>query len=360
MYQPNYRRIAQKIVHNTLQVKPNEQIVIDVRSDALPYAELIAFEVFKAGGITTFFLHSDDLRYQELIDTPLEQLVVPRQPKLAAIKCADYLITVGLFDAEPLRFAQVSQERLDAYQLRQQATARAICNNKNLNVLRTDYPTRYMAQAFETPWPNFFEMFWRAMDIDYQRLREQATKLTHLLEQCQQIHIQTPRGTDLYLQRGQRKILSDDGFLRRITHLPAGEVYFAPQEESINGRIVFDRAYYEGKKISLLELKVEEGLVTPIDALEGFSLFMAQWDRATGDKNRIGKLGIGLNAELRTPTGFRLLDDKILGTIHLALGSNEEMGGQNRTSFYWPMLLLQPTIRVDNLLVLDRGRFTIL
>ena len=55
-----------------------------------------------------------------------------------------------------------------------------------------------------------------------------------------------------------------------------------------------------------------------------------------------------------------VFDDKILGTIHLALGSNEEIGGQNQTSFYWPMLLLQPTITVDELLILDRGRFTFL
>ncbi len=357
MYQPNYRRIAQKIVHHTLQVKPNEQIVIDVRSDAVPYAELIALEVFKAGGVATLFLHSDNLRYQELMETPLEQLVLARQPQIAALEHANYLITVGLFDAEPTRFDQVPAERIAAYEIRQQALTQTICNNKELKVLRTDYPTRYMAEAFETPWVNFFEMFWRAMDVDYQTLREQASKLTQLLELCQQIHIQTPRGTDLYLARGQRKILCDDGFLRRTTHLPAGEVYFAPEEASINGRIVSDRAYYKGKQISLLELKFEQGYGTPIDALEGFDLFMAQWNRSTGDKNRIGKLGIGLNAELRIPTGFQLLDDKILGTIHIALGSNEEIGGQNKTSFYWPMLLLQPTIIVDDLLVLDRGRF---
>ena len=360
MYQPNYRRIAQKIVHKTLGVKSNQQVVIEVRSDAVPYAELIAFEVFKAAGMATLLLHSDDLRYQELMEMPIEQLMLPRDSQLAAIECADYLITIGLSDAEPSRFSQVPQERLEAYQLRQQATREKIYNNKKLKILRTDYPTRYMAQAFKIPWTNFFEMFWRAMDIDYHKLQEQVAKLTNLLEYCQNIHIQTPRGTDLHLQRAQRNILSDDGFLHRITHLPAGEVYFAPQEESVNGRIVFDRAYYEGEQISLLELKFKDGIGTPINALEGFDLFMAQWERATGHKNRIGKLGIGLNTELHTSTGFPLIDNKILGTIHLALGSNQEIGGQNQTSFYWPMLLLQPTIRVDNLLVLNRGRFVIL
>ncbi len=347
-------------MRDNLRVQPGERVLIEVRSDAVPYAELIAFEVFKVGGVATVLLESDDLMYQELMVTPFAQLSFPRQPQIAAIEAADYIVTIGLFNTEPARFRNLPAERVQAHKLRHQARTQAIYGKSGLKALVTDYPTRYMAQAFGVPWLNFFDMFWRAMDIDYGQLRERAAALAEILERGEQVHIQTPRGTDLRLRRGKRTVFRDDGLLRRFGNLPAGELYFAPIEELVEGRVVSDRPFHKGQRISLLELRCETGIAEPVDALEGFDIFMAQWDMATGDKNRLGQMGIGLNSEVRPPTGFRLTDQKIFGTVHLSLGTNEIMGGKNRSSLYWTMLLLQPTIIIDEMLILDKGRFVFL
>ena len=219
MYQPNYRRIAQKMVRDNLRVQPGEQVLIEVRSDAVPYAELIAFEVFKVGGVATVLLESDDLMYQELMVTPFAQLSLPRQPQIAAIEAADYIVTIGLFNTEPARFRNLPAERVQAHKLRHQARTQAIYGKSGLKALTTDYPTRYMAQAFGVPWRNFFDMFWRAMDIDYGQLRERAAALPEILEQGEQVHILTPRGTDLRLRRGKRTVFRDDSLLRRFGNL---------------------------------------------------------------------------------------------------------------------------------------------
>lgn len=359
MYQPNYERIAQKIVRENLCVQPGEQVLMEVRSDAVPYAEQIAFEIFRVGGVATLMLHSDELRYREIMETPLEQLVLPQRPLLAAIEAADYVLTIGMFSAEPDRFRNLPPERLQAFQARRKIRSQTIYRENGGKSLGTDYPTRYMAQAYNIPWSRFFEMYWRAMDVDYTELRERAAALAEILERTDEIHITTPRGTDLRLRRGDRAVFCDDGLLRKFGNLPAGEVYFAPIEESVEGRVVYDSAFYEGQRISLLELQFEGGIGTPIGAAEGFDIFMKQWEIATQDKNRIGEMGIGINSELHAPTGFLLTDEKIMGTVHLALGFNELMGGKNKSTMHWDMVMLQPTVTLGDMLILDNGRFMV-
>lgn len=358
MYQPNYERIAQKIVQESLQVQPGEQVLIDVRADAVPYGEQIAVEVFKVGGVASLILHSDELKYREIMDSPTEQLALPERPAIAALERADYNINIGLFDAEPDRFRDMPDEKMQAYAVRRQHRRPALYGREGARWLGTDYPTRYMASLIGMPWTRFFEMYWRAMDIDYVLMREQAEALAERLTQAMHIHITTPRGTDLHLERGTRAIHKDDGVIRTFGNLPAGEVYFAPVEESVEGRLIFDRGFYQFERIRGLELRFEGGRATPIRAEEGFELFMHQWDLATGDKDRIGEMGVGMNPELHTATGYPLTDDKVEGVVHLTLGRNDFTGGINQSSMRWAMLLMQATITLDDTLFLDKGRFT--
>jgi aminopeptidase len=356
VYQPNYERIAQKIVRESLQVKPGDQVILDVRADAVPYGEQIAAEVFKAGGVAALLLHSDELKYHQIMDSPAEQLALPEQPAIAATGRADININVGLFDAEPDRFRDLPGEQMQAYEARRQHRRPALYNRAEARWLGTDYPTRYMAGLVGMPWNRFFEMFWRAMDIDYGEMRERAAEVAEQLAAATDIHIASPRGTDLRLRRGERDLHKDDGIIRTFGNLPAGEVYFAPIEESAEGRLVFDQGYHQFERLSGLEFRVEGGMVTPIRAAQGFELFMQQWELATGDKDRIGEFGIGLNPELHTATGYPLTDDKVEGIVHLTLGRNDYMGGNNSSSFRWGMFLNQATIKLDDRPLLDKGR----
>ncbi|MBA3534083.1 MAG: aminopeptidase [Ardenticatenales bacterium] len=356
VYQPNYERIAQKIVKESLRVQPGEQVVIDVRADAVPYGEQIAVEIFKAGGVAALILHSDELKYHQIMDTPTEQLALPERPAIAATGAADFNINVGLFDAEPDRFRDLPDEKMRAYEMQRQHRRPALYGREGARWLGTDYPTRYMAQLVGMTWTRFFEMFWRAMDIDYGDLRERAEEVAERLASSTHIQITTPRGTDLSLQRGERAIHKDDGIIRTLGNLPAGEVYFAPVEESAEGRLVADQGYFQFERISGLEFQIEGGVLTPLKAAQGFDLFMHQWELATGDKDHLGEIGIGINPELHTATGYPLTDDKVEGIVHLTLGRNDLTGGTNRSSFRWPVLLTQATIKLDDRLLLDKGR----
>ncbi len=69
----------------------------------------------------------------------------------------------------------------------------------------------------------------------------------------------------------------------------------------------------------------------------------------------IGELGIGVNPAVGEPCGYTLTDEKILGTVHLALGDNEMLGGTNTSSLHWDMMILQPSLDVDGRPVLVDG-----
>lgn len=356
MYQPNYERIAQKIVRESLRVQPGEQVLLYTRHDAVPYSELIAGEVSAVGGVATMVLHSDNLRHAQLTDSLIETLHLPERPLVEALLTADYNVTVGLLRGDPNRFRDLPIERARAFNERRMAASDAIYRPGG-KWLGTDYPTRQMAEVYGIPWEQFFEMYWRAMDLDYTSLRERAARLVELLEQTDSVHITTPHGTDLRLRRGNRSIHKDDGTVIDYANLPSGEVYFAPLEGSAEGRVIYDTVFHEGQRIHDLEFRFEGGVGTPVGASDGFEIFLDHWNSHTGGKEHIGEMGIGINSEIRTPTGYLLTDEKVMGTVHLALGDNEFIGGTNRSSLHWDMLLLQPTVTLDHHLLLDRGRF---
>jgi aminopeptidase len=351
MYQPNYERIAHKIVHQTMKVAPGEQVVLSARTDTVPFAELMVAEIVRRGGNTTVLLEGDALSYAEITQSPSEVLMEGKAPHIAAASHADYNVTLGLYRGDPRLFQDLPSEKMAAHNRSRRLLSNALYGGKR-KWLGIGYPTRQMADVFSQPWTNFFEMFWRAMDVDYSELHERAAMLIERLERSEVIHITSPLGTDLYLRRGTRKVHADDGRLELYGNLPCGEVYFAPMEDSANGRAVYDVIFHQG-----LERQFEDGVAVPITAREGFEYFMEVWGQHDEGRARLGEMGIGLNSAIRQPTGFLLTDEKIMGTVHLALGDASFTGGANRSSMHWDMVVLQPTVTLDDAPLLERGRF---
>lgn len=120
---------------------------------------------------------------------------------------------------------------------------------------------------------------------------------------------------------------------------PDGEVATAPVETEVNGRIRFPGALsFGGVMIRDLELDFEGGLIVAERATEGLSFVRELFDGDEGAR-RVGELGIGTNAALTMATGDLLIDEKILGTMHIAPGrAYPECGGVNSSSLHWDIV----------------------
>jgi aminopeptidase len=205
-------------------------------------------------------------------------------------------------------------------------------------------------------------MFWRSLLLDYQELRRRADQVAAALEDADWVHLTSPKGTDMRMRITGRPLDKDIGVVTddaKLSNLPAGEVCLAPHEDDAEGTVVFDLAFWNGTRIEDLEVAFENGVARPVKAATGFETFAGVLANATGAGDVIGELGIGLNPEVGEPCGYMLTDEKILGTVHIAVGDNRMLGGVNDSSLHWDLLVMRPTVEVDGRPLMIDGRLTV-
>ena len=183
------------------------------------------------------------------------------------------------------------------------------------------------------------------------------------------IRITANDGTDLSFSIRGRPILVDDGVLDEEDlargdvglNIPDGEVFVAPLEHSANGRIRFDFVFPSGfGLIKNLWITFEGGKVTSFSADgDGAKRFQKFLDSNTGEKDRIAELGIGTNPAAQF-IGAILIDEKIYGSIHIAIGSNTgAYHGKNKASSHLDMIKIMRgqggRVYADERLVMDNG-----
>ena len=201
------------------------------------------------------------------------------------------------------------------------------------------------------------DMLARTMSADFASVRRRSRAVADLLTRGSRVHVTTSKGSDLTLSIEGRAAISDDGDLRErgaFGNLPAGEGFIAPVEGSANGRLVIDGTVWPlGLLQDPLVVDFEDGYATNIGG-PGADRFRAALEPYGREAFAVAELGIGTN-EAAILTGNVLEDEKILGTIHLALGDNHSFGGTVRVSSHQDGIVLDPTLSIDDQAVLQGG-----
>jgi aminopeptidase len=168
----------------------------------------------------------------------------------------------------------------------------------------------------------------------WRELHDRQARLIERLAPARELRIEA-EGTDLRLNVEGRTWINSDG--RR--NMPSGEVFTGPREDSAEGRIRFTiPSNRGGGEIAGIELEFREGRVVEARAERGEAYLretLATDDGAT----LLGEIGIGTNFGIEQPIGNTLFDEKIGGTVHLAVGSSyPETGGTNESAVHWDMI----------------------
>lgn len=195
-------------------------------------------------------------------------------------------------------------------------------------------PTPEWAEFIGVPPAVLFEEFLAGCLVDWQRERVVWDELARDIDQTTTVRILSP-DTDLSLGVAGRRAVVFAG----EANWPDGEVATAPLDDEVNGHITFPEPFFfAGERIEGLRLEFEAGLVRHVDAVSGKALATALLDTDAGSR-RVGELGIGLNQRMHTLTGDLLFDEKILGTVHIALGrAYPQCGGTNQSSLHWDIV----------------------
>jgi len=188
-------------------------------------------------------------------------------------------------------------------------------------------------------------MFEGAMDVDWKALRERTKAVARLVDRAVEVCITTPNGTDIRLSKKGRRALADTGDLRRpgsFGNLPAGEVYFAPLEGTAEGVLVLEWAPTR-RLSSPLRLKVRAGYVEGVEGGDDFVFTLRERLAERRENANIAEVGIGTNDRAVRPDNI-LESEKILGTVHVALGDNSSFGGKVKTPFHQDFVFFRPTV----------------
>jgi aminopeptidase len=168
----------------------------------------------------------------------------------------------------------------------------------------------------------------------WQRQSDEVNRLAEWMQGKEEVHITGP-GTDVKLNVSDRKFIPCVG----EHNMPDGEFFTGPIEDSATGEVAFSfPATYGGREVSGVKFRFEEGKIVDASAAQGEEFLIEMLDTDEGAR-RLGELGIGTNYGIATGTKEILLDEKIGGTVHMAVGmSYPETGGVNDSAVHWDMV----------------------
>lgn len=164
----------------------------------------------------------------------------------------------------------------------------------------------------------------RAYDIDYDAVRAACTQAPERFDGASRVTVRTGDACALHLELSGRTWLIDAG----EGDLPCGEIYIAPVETKTNGSVFFGTFYLHDETYTDVTFQITDGEVTG----SSHAAVAAQFAAMPRENRIVCELGLGMNPNVTDLCGYTLLDEKMTGTFHIAVGANTMFGGENNAS----------------------------
>jgi aminopeptidase len=340
---PRITALARVLVRYSTEVKRGEVCLIEGGVAAEPLLQALYEEVLMAGAnpivnlsmdgqAATYFKHATD-----------EQLEWVSPVSKWAAENADVRI-MAMASANTRELSAVPPERQTLRQRAMEPVMRTALERSAAGEYRwalTLFPTHAYASEAEMSLADYEDFYFGAClatesdPVDaWRRQSQEVERLRDWIQGREEVRIEGP-GTDLRLGIAERTFIAADG-----THnMPDGEFFTGPLEDSAEGEITFHLpATYSGREVSGVRFRFEGGKVVDATAERGEEFLHQMLDTDEGAR-RLGELGIGTNYGISRATREILLDEKIGGTVHLAVGrSYPETGGVNESAIHWDMI----------------------
>lgn len=359
----DYNKYAKLLVNYCVDLQPGERLFVQSTGLATSLVKEIYREALRAGGHCEFNLAFEGMQqilYAEANDDQLRY-----QPTLYARAMQEFEAYLNVRAPYQLRGPapdpQKSRTRSEAMQpLVNTYFARTA--DRRLKRSLCLYPTPALAAEAEMSLEEYTAFVFKACKLDqpdpraaWLQVRADQQKIVDHLNGCTEFRYRNER-TDLrFTTRGRRWINSDGQ-----TNMPSGEVYTSPEEDSVSGHVYFDYpAIRNGREVKGVSLTVKEGEIVKWDAEVGRDVLDETF--ALPGTRRFGEAAIGTNYTIDRFSKHILFDEKIGGTIHLAIGqSYGQCGGKNESPVHWDMIADMTRggeVYADGEVIYRNGRF---
>jgi aminopeptidase len=324
-------------------VGEGDTVVIDGESAAEPLLLAIYEETLKAGGNPMMNVSIDGQSaayFKHAGDTQIDW-VSPLQKWMA--EEADVRISVGA-STNTRELSGVPPERQTRRQAATGELMKKVMKRSAEGSFRwcyTLFPTGAYASEAEMSLADYEDFYFGAcLAADpeplsaWKRASEECNRLAGWIEGHEEVRVTAP-GTDIRLGIAGRKFIPCDG----EHNMPDGEFFTGPVEDSVNGEVSFSfPAVYGGREVTGVRFRFEDGKVVDASADRGEDYLLQMLDTDPGAR-RLGELGIGTNYGIAEATKEVLLDEKLGGTVHMAIGASyPETGGVNESAVHWDLV----------------------
>ena len=209
-------------------------------------------------------------------------------------------------------------------------------------VLTEVFGARYASMPLFDP-----TMFLTSMNVDWHYVAKLSEDISEMLTEAEWVHVKSDYGTDIEFSIEGRKGIADTGLFHNpgeFGNLPAGEAFTAPVETEAYGKLVI--LYAPDRELERpITLKFIDGGVEEIEGFEDYRYFIEDVFKKLPSARFIAEFGVGTNPKASRPDNL-LEAEKILGTVHIAIGDNHTFGGLNRVGFHTDYVVFKPTVLI--------------
>ncbi len=367
MSDPRTEKLAELLVNYSVEVQPGETVLLNGSLAAMPLVVETYRQIIRAGGHPLIQLQDDTFTEILLNEANDEQLQFIPQPMKLIVETYDCMInaratnnTRALSATDPARQSAMQSARSELMAAYMKRAAEG-----SLRWVSTMYPTAAHAQDADMSLSDYEDFVYGACHADeadpiaaWQAVSAEQQVLVDWLAGKDQVTVKGPN-IDMRLSIKGRTFINSDG----KKNMPSGEIFTGPVEDSVNGWVKFSYpAIVAGREVSGVQLVFEDGKVTQATAEKNEEFLLQMLDTDPG-ASYLGEFAIGTNKGIQRFTKSILYDEKIAGTIHMALGRGYlETGSKNTSAIHWDMICDMRDggeIDVDGELFYRSGEFNI-
>ena len=361
MADPRIEQYAQLIVERSIDPQPGWQVMVLSSPAARPLVEEVVRLIARRGAYAlvrlSFGMEQLPLRAIWASEAPEELLSAAAPADREAWRQADAWINIGA----PENTHDGSAVTPERETLLAQAVQEFLARRLRLEIpwVTCRFPTPALAQEAGMTTRDFEDFLYGSVLLDWDAEGRRMARIKERFDRASEVRI-VGHETDLTLSLEGRTGDVDDGHM----NLPGGEVYYSPVETATEGTITYSEfpAVQEPHVVENVRLVFSAGRVVDASAGAGEDALLATLDRDEGARV-LGELGIGCNPRIQRHMRNTLFDEKIDGTVHLAIGAGiPTIGGLNRSSVHWDMvkdLRNGGKLYADGELVQDSGKWLI-
>lgn len=332
MADPRVVQLADILIHHSLRVQPGDKVLIAGYAAAEPLIRETYRKVLQAGGIPITQVNLPELERIYFEESNERQLTYTEHLDWLYHHVDCYLRILG--GDNPKELTGVEGAKQSARSRARAPLSQYLMSGKVRWVL-TMFPTMTHAQEADMSLEEYEDFVYGAVIADYEKMEREMRGIADLFDAGSEVRI-VGKETDLTVNIEGRKAVLCHG--RR--NVPDGEFYYTPNLGLTEGHIYYEwPTLYQGKEVSGIRLTFREGRIVDYSAEKGGDALEQALNTDEGSRS-LGELGIGVNFGIAGPTKNILFDEKIGGSVHLAVGRAYEAGGPggNVSAIHWDMV----------------------